>query len=61
MNANTTLQIGCLSDTDYQYRSHSVKNYLQLTLIYDFTSLVRKHVWLFPGFLVINRKIFFLN
>ncbi len=44
MNTNTTLQIGCLSDTDYQYRSHSAKNYLQLTLIYDFTSLVRKHV-----------------
>ena len=44
ISTNTTFQICCLTDTDYQYRSHSVKSYLQITLIYDFTNLIRKHV-----------------
>lgn len=43
MNGNTTLQIGGINDTDYKLNSHSVKNYLQLMLIYDFTNLVKKH------------------
>jgi len=41
-NVNTTFLLGCLSDTDYHYHSHSVKNYLQLTLIYNFARLVKK-------------------
>jgi hypothetical protein len=43
MNENATLQIGCLSDTDYKLGSHSVKNYLQIMLLYDFTKLIKKH------------------
>ena len=43
MNGNATLQIGCLSDTDYKLDSHSVKNYLQIMLLYDFTNLIKKH------------------
>lgn len=44
MNENATLQIGCVSDTDYKSHEYSVKNYLQLMLIYDFTKLVKKHI-----------------
>lgn len=43
MNENATLQIGCVKDTDYKLGSHSVKNYLQLMLLYDFTKLIKKH------------------
>jgi len=43
MNSNATLQLGCINDNDYKSNSHSVKNYLQLMLIYDFTNLVKKH------------------
>jgi len=42
VNHNTALQIGCINDNDYKSNSHSVKNYLQLMLIYDFTKLVKK-------------------
>jgi len=43
MNQNTALQIGCISDTDYKSDGHSVKNYLQIMLLYDFTNLLKKH------------------
>ena len=44
MNQKVALQIGCINDNDYKSNSHSVKNYLQLMLIYDFTKLVKKGV-----------------
>ena len=44
VNHNTALQIGCINDNDYKSNSHSVKNYLQLMLIYDFTNLIKKGV-----------------
>jgi len=43
MTENTTFQNGCLSDTNYLSHLHSIKNYLQLVLIYDFTKLIKKH------------------
>jgi hypothetical protein len=43
MNDKVTWQIGCISDTDYKPGSHAVKNYLQLSLIYDLSKLIKKH------------------
>ena len=43
MNGNTSLQIGCVNDTEYKSNSHTVKNYLQLSFIYDFSNLIKKH------------------
>ena len=43
INGSTAFQMGCINDTDYKSNSHSVKNYLQIMLIYDFTALVKKH------------------
>ncbi len=43
MNKNTVLQIGSINDNDYKSNNHSVKNYLQIMLIYDFTNLIKKH------------------
>jgi hypothetical protein len=42
ISRNTALQIGCVSDTDYKINGQTVKNYLQIMLIYDFTNLLRK-------------------
>jgi len=41
VNRNATFQIGCINDNNYQSEGHSVKNYLQLMLIYDFTTLLK--------------------
>jgi hypothetical protein len=43
LNENTTFQAGCMSDTNYTSESHTLKNYLQLVLMYDFSGLVKKH------------------
>ncbi len=43
ITGNTTFQVGCINDTDYLPNTYSVKNYLQLILIYDFTKLINKH------------------
>jgi len=43
MNKNAAIQIGCVSDTDYKLNSHSIKNYLQLMFVYNFTNLYKKH------------------
>jgi len=43
MNDNVTWQIGCVSDTDYKPGSHTIKNYLQLALIYDLSKFIKKH------------------
>lgn len=40
---NATLQIGFINDNNYKPNYHSVENYLQLMLIYDFTNLLKKH------------------
>lgn len=42
MNQKVALQIGCINDNDYKSNSHSVKNYLQIMLIFDFTKLIKK-------------------
>lgn len=44
INGNAAFQIGCINDNDYKSDGHSVKNYLQLMLIYDFTKLFKKLV-----------------
>lgn len=43
MNDNTALQIGCVNDNDYTPNGHSIKNYMQVLLIYDFANLFKKH------------------
>ncbi len=43
MNNNAALQIGCINDNDFKSNDRSVKNYLQLLLIYDFTNHLKKH------------------
>ena len=43
LNPNTTFQVGCVSDNDYKPDSHTLKNYLQIMVIYDFSKLVKKH------------------
>ena len=43
LNSNTNWQIGCVSDTDYKSNSHSIQNYLQILLIYDFANFIKKH------------------
>jgi len=42
MNQNAALQIGCINDNDYKSNIHSVKNYMQIMLIYDITKLGKK-------------------
>jgi len=42
LTGNMALQIGCLKDSNYQTGNHTVKNYLQVILIYDFTNLMKK-------------------
>jgi len=44
INPNAAFQIGCVNDTDYKSGGHTVKNYLQLMLIYDFTNMLKKHI-----------------
>ena len=43
ISSNTALQIGGVGDTDYNLNGHTVKNYLQIMLIYDFANLQKKH------------------
>jgi len=43
MNDNIACQIGCVSDTDYKPGSHTIKNYIQIALIYDLSKLIKKH------------------
>jgi len=42
LNANMAFQVGCLKDLYYQFGSQTIKNYLQLIIIYDLTNLLRK-------------------
>jgi len=39
INGNTAFQISHVSDTDYKSGNHTIKNYLQLMLIYDISKL----------------------
>ena len=41
---NTLFQMGCINDNDYKSDGHSIKNFLQLMVIYDFTKLFKKQV-----------------
>ena len=42
LNQSMTVQIGCLKDLYFQSGSQTIKNYLQLIVIYDLTNLLRK-------------------
>ena len=44
MIPNAAFQIGCVNDTDYKLGGHTIKNYLQLMFIYDFTNMLKKHI-----------------
>jgi len=44
ISSSTAFQIGCINDHDYKSDGYSVKNYLQLMLIYDFSKLFTKQV-----------------
>jgi hypothetical protein len=44
ISPNTALQIGGVGDTDYNLHGQTVKNYLQIMVIYDFANLHKKHV-----------------
>ncbi|MEI6677220.1 MAG: DUF2490 domain-containing protein [Mariniphaga sp.] len=42
INENTAFQIGCVNDTDFELSDYSAKNYLQIMVIFDFSTLVKK-------------------
>ncbi len=44
IKGNTSLQIGFMNDNTYKLDDHhTVMNYLQMMMIYDFTNLLKKH------------------